>query len=460
MARAGLSPDGGRRLGAASLALALSFPAARSPAAEAGAEVFALFARRCIECHGAAKQSGKLRLDSVDGIFKGGRSGPPIAAGKSAESLLYQKVTATEARKRMPPEGDPLDPREVEAIRAWIDSGAKSEALQAAKAPASEDVAPRAELLPGGFAPVFALAGERSGRRLAIARGAAVEVHEVLEPVKKDGGGEQPAAAIRLVTVLRGHTDLVSAIAWSRDGKRLATGEFRAVRLWDAETWQAAATLAPHADRVLALVFSPDGRRLAAAGGLPTESGEIKVWNLENGKEAWSATPHSDTVLGLDWTSDGKWLVTGAADRVTYVLEAESGKLVYRLEGHTHHVLAAAASPDAKLAATAGADGTVRIWDLEKGEYRRSLRGHERPVTSVAFHAEKRLASTSGDGTARFWNADSEGERFSFGEAKGYLQAGVFFADGKCYATAEQEGTVRVYDVEKRKLLATIEPGR
>jgi WD40 repeat protein len=406
--------------------------------------VLSILNRRCVECHGTAKQSGRLRLDTLEGMFRGGKSGPPIASGKSAESLLYQKVVPG-AEKRMPPRGEPLAEADIEAIRAWIDAGARAAAAAAAREPVVE-----LKPLPAGFRPLFALTGDPQSPRLAAARGSAVEV--LAEPPGEEG--KTPS----LSRVLEGHADVVQSLAFSPDGTRLASGEFRVVRVWGTAEWDLRWTLGPHADRVLALAFSPDGKRLAAGGGLPSESGEVKLWDLETGRLLWSAAPHSDTVLALDFAPDGAAIFTGGADRVSYLLEAQGGTALRRLEGHTHHVLAVAMAPDGKRVATAGADRAVRLWDLEGGQPR-TLRGHEGPVTSVRFAREGRaLITTGGDAAVRFWNVGNASADGALGEARGYLQAGTVYAGGKRFASAEEEGTVRIYDVERKRLLHTLEP--
>ncbi len=91
----------------------------KSPA-DAGRE---LIGSRCFSCHGAQKQEGGLRLDSRNRALEGGDSGVVIVAGKSAESDVLRRVTSESPEERMPPEGDPLTRREIEALRAWIDSG-------------------------------------------------------------------------------------------------------------------------------------------------------------------------------------------------------------------------------------------------------------------------------------------------------------------------------------------------
>ncbi len=80
---------------------------------------------RCYSCHGALKQKASLRLDSGQLIHKGGSSGPAIVPGKSAESLLLEKVSDADAETRMPPELKPLTAEQIQTLKAWIDEGAR-----------------------------------------------------------------------------------------------------------------------------------------------------------------------------------------------------------------------------------------------------------------------------------------------------------------------------------------------
>jgi hypothetical protein len=81
----------------------------------------------CYSCHGALRQKHKLRLDTAESIRKGGKSGPAVEPGKSGESLLIDAVTGKNGVERMPPraEGEPLSPKQIAVLKAWIDQGAK-----------------------------------------------------------------------------------------------------------------------------------------------------------------------------------------------------------------------------------------------------------------------------------------------------------------------------------------------
>ncbi len=88
-------------------------------------DVRPILAAHCFECHAAAKQESGLRLDSGATILNGGNSGPAIVAGKASESLLVRAVRGgSDEISKMPPEGKPLEPAEIELLARWIDQGA------------------------------------------------------------------------------------------------------------------------------------------------------------------------------------------------------------------------------------------------------------------------------------------------------------------------------------------------
>src|SRR5581483_23665 len=83
-----------------------------------------LLERRCIVCHGSRQQMGGLRLDQKDDALRGGKSGPVIRPGHSADSRLIRLVSGAEGKLVMPPVGERLNAAEIRMLRAWIDQGA------------------------------------------------------------------------------------------------------------------------------------------------------------------------------------------------------------------------------------------------------------------------------------------------------------------------------------------------
>ena len=90
-------------------------------------DIKAIFEKNCFKCHGTEKQKGKLRLDSIEAVKKGGENGEVVIAGKSEKSPLVHAIAALDPDMVMPPEGkgDPLSKDQIGLIRAWIDQGAK-----------------------------------------------------------------------------------------------------------------------------------------------------------------------------------------------------------------------------------------------------------------------------------------------------------------------------------------------
>jgi len=106
-------------------------PAAAKTGVTYAADIKPIFEKSCIKCHGAEKQKGKLRLDSLEATLKGGQDGKVIEVGKSAESMLVHNVAHLgEEDMWMPPPDNKdkipaLTKDQVGLIRAWIDQGAK-----------------------------------------------------------------------------------------------------------------------------------------------------------------------------------------------------------------------------------------------------------------------------------------------------------------------------------------------
>src|SRR2546430_11370076 len=111
--------------GAANAAVPLLTSGAAAGTVDFQKEIRPLFESRCFECHGPRKQKSGLRLDRKSSAFQGGDSGKPaVVPGKSAESLLVQKITSKDPDEIMPPKGEKLTSSETELLKKWIDQGA------------------------------------------------------------------------------------------------------------------------------------------------------------------------------------------------------------------------------------------------------------------------------------------------------------------------------------------------
>jgi hypothetical protein len=211
------------------------------------------------------------------------------------------------------------------------------------------------------------------------------------------------------------HTDLVTSVAFSPDGKRIVSGSAdRTVHLWDATTGKPIGQpLTGHTDVVISVAFSPDGKQIVSGSADRT----VHLWDATTGKPIGQPfTGHTSVVNSVAFSPDGKQIVSGSADETVRLWDATTGKPIGQpFTGHTSVVYSVAFSPVSeaspkeigKRIVSGSADRTVRLWDATTGKpIGLPLTGHTDTVSSVAFSSDGlKIVSGSFDKTVRLWDA-------------------------------------------------------
>jgi RNA polymerase sigma factor (sigma-70 family) len=242
---------------------------------------------------------------------------------------------------------------------------------------------------------------------------------------------------------LAGHGSFVSAVAYSPDGRTLASGSARVegeklvgeVMLWEVGTGALQRTLSWAGTQVWCVAFAPDGHTVAAGGG--GEKGEVlRLWDAGNGAEKktlrrdsgdWiAALPVDDPltsggasrglaeVYALAFAPDGGRLAASGNNAALVVLGARSLGVrrapMGPRDGHRGTVGAVAFTPDGKVLVSGSGDQTVKVWNARNGKLLQTLEGHRGTVNAVAVSADGRALAAGGeDGAVTLWRLNARG---------------------------------------------------
>jgi WD40 repeat protein len=239
----------------------------------------------------------------------------------------------------------------------------------------------------------------------------------------------------------------VRCVALSGNGKTLAASvdsNNHTVFLWDVATGKRLHDFPGHQGRVSAVAFSPDGKVLATGAGEKNSgpSNTIHLWDPVTGKPLRELGKGLGLVYSVAYAPDGRSLAASNEDGTIRILDPNTGAELRRLAGHQGLVMSIAFSADGKTLASRGYDRTIRIWDVAAGKERKSFPGNGDQHVSIALSADGKIIAegSNGDCAMRLWDAATGKEVRRLEGFQSGSVSGAFSPDGEFLAVGGEYG--------------------
>lgn len=251
--------------------------------------------------------------------------------------------------------------------------------------------------------------------------------------------------------IYRGHSSYVEGVAWSPDSKRIASGSADGtVQIWDRTTGDLIYTYRGHRQWVNRISWSPNGKYIASGeqSGVVGRTVTVRVWEVATGNTIVIYQGHTDGVFALAWSPDGTRIASDGYDGTLQIWESTTGNRIGAYRGNAF-LFGLSWSPDSKHVAFGGGDPPVRVLDANTGKVVYTYNGHSQGVGDVAWSPDgTRIAAGSSDQTVHLFNAANGTKIYIYQRQFGHIDALAWSPDSKLIASGSDDSSVQVWQAE------------
>ena len=254
---------------------------------------------------------------------------------------------------------------------------------------------------------------------------------------------------------LKGHKKSIESLAFSPDGKTLASGSLdNTIILWDVAKGKRKKTLKKHANEIRKVVFSPDGKTLLSYD----RSTILKLWEVETGKLIHNINDHANIATSISLSPDGLTLVSGSQNGYIHIWDVATGKKKKTFKAHNNSVTSVSYSPDGLTIASASWDKTIHLWDVSTSKRKNSLKKPSGNMRNMVFSPVDPLLVVATDKSIHVWDVDPLQLKYAPIEHKSnaIYQGLLLSADGKSIVSTGEAQTVKIWNVAKGNLRKTL----
>ena len=300
------------------------------------------------------------------------------------------------------------------------------------------------------------------------------------------------------VRVLTGQGSSVSAVAFSPDGRQLASaGKDNMISIWDCRAGQRLSSMSikppeaikasplssgsiksktkvilDHLDpkipaddplrnalgsTIRNLRFSPNGKLLVGAG----DDQVVRVWDASTGKRLFALLGHTDVITSVSFSPSGDRIASASLDETIKLWNVSNGELVRTFAGHqsTGPILTIAFSGDGKMLASGGDNKVIKVWDVQTGASVRELNGSSQDIYFVSFNSDgKQVIAASIDSTITYWDVASGSPLHSYNGRVADDKIATAWPDGNTVAIGRDDGRITLLSKDKNEVLAYLIP--